>query len=63
MPLEVRIMKDKKPVLCAFPVDGNDGFYNVWRYDTPNTQNILFMYKAESEEEAVSAALKKIEAQ
>ena len=55
-------MKNKKVILCAFPVAGKDGYYNVWRYDTPNTQSILFMYKAACEEDAVNAALKKLEA-
>lgn len=48
-----------KPVLVAF--EAKTGLYNVWRYDTPATTNVLFCYKAESREEAVSAALAKLE--
>jgi hypothetical protein len=54
--------ENKKPALCAFPYEGRDGYYNVWRYDTPSTQNILFRHKAKSREEAVNDALKKLKA-
>lgn len=46
--------------LLAFKVDGQEGLYNVWRYDTPSTENILFCYKAGSNEEAIKAAEDKI---
>ena len=53
-------MSEKNQVLCAFPVDGKEGFYNVWRYDTPSTQNVLFNHKASSPEDAVNDAMKKL---
>lgn len=50
----------KEPVLCAFPVEGSSGFYNVWRYDKKSTERVLFMHGAESGKAALSAALQKI---
>jgi hypothetical protein len=46
----------KKATLLAFEIEDQRGFYNVWRYDTPSTICVLFAYKANSEESAVSAA-------
>jgi|14_taG_2_1085336.scaffolds.fasta_scaffold90097_2 hypothetical protein len=53
-------MSGKDPVLVAFKVDGKPGHYNVWRYDTPSTMQVLFMHRAESEQRAIEDALKKI---
>lgn len=58
--LSDRVMR--QPVLCAFEVDGKEGRYNVWRYDTPSTQCVLFNFKADSPELAKEAALEKISA-
>lgn len=54
-------MKDNNPMVCALPVFNRDGYFNVFRFDTKNTENILFNYKAVSSKEAEKAALSKIE--
>lgn len=56
-------MKNKEPVLVAIEVYGQGGYYNVWRYDTPSTQCILFCYKADSEDDALMAARAEIACQ
>lgn len=47
--------------LGAFKRD--DGLYNVYRYDTPSTENILWGVKADSSEHAKELAKEKIEHQ
>jgi len=44
------------PTLVAFRTEAKESRYNVWRYDTPSTVNVLFNDKAESEGEAIEAA-------
>lgn len=50
----------KDIILCAFKIDGQENKYNVWRYDTPSTELILFSVYANSNEHAKEMAMNKI---
>jgi len=47
----------KKRVLAAFQQEGVEGSFNVWRYDTPSPECVLWGVRAVCSEEAVIKAL------
>lgn len=43
-----------EPVLVAIKCDSSDERFNVWRFDTPQTECIAFNIKALSEDHAIA---------